>query len=61
MKIRCKRPVITADGITEIEYIFDTETLELTFNPKDVGLLSDLYQEKETQDIPELTTYEITD
>jgi hypothetical protein len=59
MKIKCKRPIITADGVTEIEYIFDTETLKLIFDSKDNDLLLALYMEKETQGIPELTTFEI--
>ena len=45
--------------MTEIEFIFDTETLELTFDPKDADILLDLYQEKDTHDLPELTTYQI--
>ena len=61
MKIKCKRPIITPNGITDIEYIFDTETLDFIFDPKDADLLLGLYQETDTQDIPEMTDYEILD
>lgn len=59
MKIRCKRPVITAEGITDIEYTFDTETLEFVFDPKDFDLLIDLYRKDGTQDIPEMTKFDL--
>jgi hypothetical protein len=59
MIIRLTRPIITSKGVTDIEYTFDTETLELAFNPKDTNLLLALYLGKDTKDIPELTKYEV--
>jgi hypothetical protein len=56
MKIKCIRSVISKNGITEITYFFDTETLEFEFDEKDTQLLIDLYQKK-AQDIPEFTDF----
>lgn len=60
MKIRCKRPIITEEGITELEFVFDTDTHEMTFSDKDVDLLLVIYKKK-CLEFPELTTYEIMD
>ena len=60
MKILCIRPVITPDGMTEIEFYFDTETLELEFKKEDLPLLISLYK-NEAIDIPETAIYKKLD
>jgi hypothetical protein len=56
MKIKCTRSVLTENGVTEIDFYFDTETLDFEFNDKDIELLIDVYNEK-AFDIPDLTEY----
>ena len=60
MKIKCTRPVLTPDGVSEIKFYFDTETLELSFDEKDLLLLVDIYRNR-ALDISELTDYEKID
>lgn len=61
MKIKCTRPVLTRDGILDIEFIFDTETLELTFDETATSLLVDIYHTNDAVDMPEFTQYQILD
>lgn len=58
MRIKCKRPIITLDGTTDLEFIFDTVTLELVFDSEDANLLLEIFNKK-CLEFPELTTYEI--
>lgn len=58
MKIKCTRPVMGNDGISEIVFYFDTETLEIEFDKKDIPLLVAIYKQGAI-DIPELSDFEI--
>ena len=52
MQLHFSRDVITKDGMASIEFSFDTETLQLTFDPKYNSLMKEIYH-KQAQDIPE--------
>jgi len=56
MRIKCVRSVITSDGMQEIVFEFDTDTLELHFDPKDKNLLISLFN-GDAVDIPETGNY----
>jgi len=57
MKVKCIRPILTEDGVTEIIYYFNPETLKLEFDEKDFSLLLQVLK-KQAHDIPDLTEYE---
>jgi len=57
MIIKCQRPIITKDGIQDITFIFNIETLEFKFDDKDLLLLIDLYYKNQTIDIPEFSIF----
>lgn len=61
MKIKCTRPVLTRDGILDIQFILDTETLELIFDEDATSLLIEIYHTNEAVDMPEFTQYQIID
>lgn len=56
MLIRCERPVITDDGVHQLVFYFNTETLEFEFDEKDHGLLIKLYNQQAI-DVPEQSDY----
>ena len=56
MRIKCIRPILTDDGVAEIIYYFDSETLELTFDEKDLPLLMKVI-DQEAYDVPGMTEY----
>jgi hypothetical protein len=56
MRIKCTRPILTNDGVSEIIYYFDSETLELEFNEKDLPLLIQVIDGK-AFDVPGMTEY----
>jgi hypothetical protein len=58
MQLHFSRDVMTKDGMTTIEFQFDTETLQLSFDPKYIPLMKEIYH-KLAQDIPETETVEI--
>jgi hypothetical protein len=56
MKLKCIRPILTEDGVAEIIYFFDTETLELEFKEEDRQLLLKIAS-GEAFDVPDMTKY----
>ena len=57
MRIKCTRAIITKEGIVDLIYYFDTETLRLEFDEKDWPLLVKIYN-KEACDVHGMTEYE---
>lgn len=58
MRIKCTRAIITKEGVADLIYYFDTETLNLEFDERDWPLLVLLYK-KEACDVQGMTKYEI--
>tara|TARA_B100001109_G_C18785918_1_gene437693 strand:+ start:616 stop:801 length:186 start_codon:yes stop_codon:yes gene_type:complete len=52
MQLHFSRDVLTEDGMATIEFLFDTETLQLTFDPKYLPIMKKIYQGS-ALDIPE--------
>ena len=57
MKIKCTRAIITKEGVVDLVYYFDSDTLELVFDEKDYPLLMKIYN-KEACDVHGMTEYE---